>query len=761
MNESFLNSQITTEAENLAKCKNDNPFSFLGPHKLEEKWVVRIWMPEANEVFLIFRDKEQKLNNSNHPWVFEGIIDQNPHSNYQLRVNRGGIEHLQNDPWAFRDEWMGEIDKHLFAQGNHHYIWKKMGAHLISKDNIEGTMFCIWAPNARSVSILGELNSWDGRFHPMQKRLGGIWELFIPGFKERDIYKYEIRSQEGHCYQKSDPYGFHHEIRPNNGSIVSKLDDFDWNDEDWIKRRDCENQLEKPISVYEMHLGSWLHESDKNPYIDKDGIESEPVEAAELKPGTRFLTYNELSERLIPYVIERGFTHIELMPISEHPFDGSWGYQVTGWYAPTSRYGSPNEFRDFVDKCHKAGLGVILDWVPGHFPKDSHGLAFFDGTHLYEHSDPRIGEHKEWGTLIFNYSRNEVRNFLVANLVFWFDQFHIDGIRVDAVASMLYRDYLRPEGEWIKNKNGGNENLEAVNFLQQANHVLFEHYPGALSIAEESTTWPMVTQPTNVGGLGFNLKWNMGWMHDMLDYFEVDPWFRQFNQDNVTFSITYNYTENFMLALSHDEVVHGKSHLLHKMPGDDWKKFANTRALLAYMWTHPGKKTIFMGMEFGQRKEWNVWDDLQWDLLKFEPHIGIRNLIDDLNKLYKKEPSLWKSDFDPYGFQWIDCNDKSNSVISFMRRENTNGEWTVVIANFTPNYHASYKIGVPLEGFYEELLNTDSTKYGGSNKGNMGGIFSEKFNIHNYENCLNLALPPLGVLILKHNKKKDIVQKNK
>jgi len=393
--------------------------------------------------------------------------------------------------------------------------------------------------------------------------------------------------------------------------------------------------------------------------------------------------------------------------------------------------------------------------VPGHFPKDQHGLAYFDGSHLYEHSDSRIGEHKEWGTLIFNYSRNEVRNFLVANLIFWFDQFHIDGIRVDAVASMLYKDYLRPEGEWIPNEDGGNENFEAVRFLQQANHVLFQHFPGALSIAEESTTWTGVTKPTDMDGLGFNLKWNMGWMHDMLDYFEIDPWFRQFNQNNITFSICYNFTENFMLALSHDEVVHGKSHLLHKMPGDDWQKYANTRALLAYMWTHPGKKTIFMGMDFGQRQEWNVWDDLQWDLLNYEPHKGIQKLVDDLNSLYKKEPALWRNDFDEYGFQWIDCDDNKNSVISFMRREKTDGEWLVIVANFTPQNHSNYRIGVPIAGFYEEIFNTDASQYGGSNLGNMGGKSTDSYNIHGYENSIDLCLPPLSVLVLKHKSKKN------
>jgi len=622
-------------------------------------------------------------------------------------------------------------------------------------DKKQGVMFCLWAPHAKSVSVIGDFNSWDGRHHPMQKRLGGIWELFIPGLKNGDLYKYEIRTEKGHCYEKADPYGFQHEVRPAKSSVISKIDSFQWNDQSWISKRDNRDPLEQPISVYEMHLGSWMHASSEDPFVNSNGEHRAPVPAADMKPGSRLLTYKELANKVIPYVKERGFTHIELMPISEHPFDGSWGYQVTGWYAPTSRYGSPDEFRAFVDSCHKEGIGIILDWVPGHFPKDQHGLAYFDGSHLYEHSDPRIGEHKEWGTLIFNYSRNEVRNFLVANLIFWFDQFHIDGIRVDAVASMLYKDYLRPEGEWIPNENGGNENFEAVRFLQQANHVLFQHFPGALSIAEESTTWSGVTKPTDMDGLGFNLKWNMGWMHDMLDYFEIDPWFRQFNQNNITFSICYNFTENFMLALSHDEVVHGKSHLLHKMPGDDWQKYANTRALLAYMWTHPGKKTIFMGMEFGQRQEWNVWDDLQWDLLNYAPHKGLQKLIDDLNSLYKKEPALWRNDFDEYGFQWIDCDDNKNSVISFMRREKTDGEWLVIVANFTPQNHSNYRIGVLIAGFYEEIFNSDASQYGGSNLGNMGGKSTDLLNIHGYENSIDLCLPPLSVLVLKHKSKEN------
>ena len=755
MTVSILLDSLKDDGQRLSECRHESPFSILGPQPFKDKWIIRIWMPEASEVELITQQTKIKLQNPNHEWIFEGVLEKDPGTDYQIKVNRGGIEHVQHDPWSFRKEWMGEIDRHLFSEGNHHHIWRKMGAHLTEIDKKQGVMFCLWAPHAKSVSVIGDLNSWDGRHHPMQKRLGGIWELFIPGLSEGDLYKYEIRTEKGHCYEKADPYGFQHEVRPAKSSVISKIDSFQWNDQSWISNRDNRDPLEQPISVYEMHLGSWMHASSDDPFINSNGEHRAPVPAADMKPGSRLLTYKELANKVIPYVKERGFTHIELMPISEHPFDGSWGYQVTGWYAPTSRFGSPDEFRAFVDSCHKEGIGIILDWVPGHFPKDQHGLAYFDGSHLYEHSDPRVGEHKEWGTLIFNYSRNEVRNFLVANLIFWFDQFHIDGIRVDAVASMLYKDYLRPEGEWIPNEDGGNENFEAVRFLQQANHVLFQHFPGALSIAEESTTWTGVTKPTDMDGLGFNLKWNMGWMHDMLDYFEIDPWFRQFNQNNITFSICYNFTENFMLALSHDEVVHGKSHLLHKMPGDDWQKYANTRALLAYMWTHPGKKTIFMGMEFGQRQEWNVWDDLQWDLLNYEPHKGIQKLVDDLNNLYKREPALWRNDFDEYGFQWIDCDDNKNSVISFMRREKTDGEWLVIVANFTPQNHSNYRIGVPVDGFYEEIFNTDASQYGGSNLGNMGGKSTDLYNIHGYENSIDLCLPPLSVLVLKHKSKKN------
>ena len=752
---------MAEDASRLAECRHDYPFAVLGPQPLENGgWVVRVWMPEATKVTLLLGGEEVPTHTPHHPWIFEAAVGADPGSGYRVRVERGGIVHEQHDPWGFRQEWMGDLDRHLFAEGNHHHIWERMGAHLGERDGVAGVQFCLWAPNARSVSVLGDFNGWDGRHHPMQSRLGGCWELFIPGLGEGTIYKYEVRAQNGHCYPKADPYGFRHEVRPANGSVVAARGRHHWQDAAWMEERESRNPLQQPISVYEVHLGSWLHAAADDPYREPDGTPRPPVSAADLKPGARFLTYPELADKLIPYVKARGFTHIEMLPISEHPFDGSWGYQVTGWYAPTSRYGSPDEFRAFVDRCHAEGIGVILDWVPGHFPKDAHGLAFFDGQHLYEHADPRIGEHKEWGTLIFNYSRNEVRNFLVANLIFWFEEYHIDGIRVDAVASMLYRDYLRPDGEWLPNEHGGRENTEAVRFLQQANHVLFQHYPGALSIAEESTTWPLVTQPTDIGGLGFNLKWNMGWMHDMLDYFELDPWFRQFHQNHVTFSIWYAFTENFMLALSHDEVVHGKSNLLHKMPGDDWQKFANVRALLAYMWTHHGKKTIFMGMEFGQRAEWNVWGDLEWNLLQYETHKGLQRLVDDLNSFYRSEPALYGDDFDQYGFQWIDCNDNRQSVISFMRRCSTTGRWLVVVANFTPTSHSSYRIGVPLDGFYSEVFNSDSSRYGGSNLGNLGGKFTDAAPIHGYENSLDLCLPPLCVLIFRRDEVRSLERLN-
>ncbi|MBF2079025.1 MAG: 1,4-alpha-glucan branching enzyme [Synechococcales cyanobacterium T60_A2020_003] len=740
---------------------HQNPFEVLGPHPIQQddrtQWAVRAYLPDAEAAWVICPEEraEYPMTPTHHPHFFECIIDKEDFSNYQLRFIERGHEKVTYDPYAFRSPLVTDFDVHLFAEGNHHRIYEKLGAHLTEIDGVAGVYFAVWAPNARSVSVLGDFNWWDGRKHQMRRIGNGIWELFIPQLKEGDHYKYEIKNEHGHIYEKSDPYGFQQEVRPKTASIVTNLDSYQWHDQDWMEQRRQTEPLNHPISVYEVHIGSWLHASSAEPACLPNG-ETEPVvQVSELNPGARFLTYRELADRLIPYVKELGFTHIELLPVAEHPFDGSWGYQVTGYYACTSRYGTPQDFMYFVDQCHQNGIGVIVDWVPGHFPKDGHGLAHFDGTALYEHADPRKGEHKEWGTLVFNYSRHEVRNFLVANALFWFDKYHIDGIRVDAVASMLYLDYCRKPGEWVVNQYGGRENIEAADFLRQMNHVIFSYFPGVLSIAEESTAWPMVSWPTYVGGLGFNLKWNMGWMHDMLDYFSMDPWFRQFHQNNLTFSIMYAFSENFMLALSHDEVVHGKSNMPGKMYGDEWQKFASLRCLYTYMFTHPGKKTLFMSMEFGQWSEWNVWADLEWHLLQYDMHQQLKLCISRLNELYRSQPALYTQDFSHEGFEWIDCNDNRHSVVSFIRRDKNNPEeYIVTVCNFTPQPHAHYRVGVPDHGFYTELFNSDAREYGGSNMGNLGGKWSDEWAFHNRPYSIDLCLPPLATIVLKLDREK-------
>ncbi|PSB22377.1 1,4-alpha-glucan branching enzyme [filamentous cyanobacterium CCP2] len=743
--------------------QHHDPFEVLGPHQIQQNgksvWAVRAYLPHASEAWVVCPEerKEYPMQAVHHPNFFECVLEREHLKNYQLRIKEGEHERVVYDPYAFRSPLITDFDIYLFAEGNHHRIYEKMGAHVAEVDGVKGVYFAVWAPNARNVSVLGDFNRWDGRHHQMRVRNNGIWELFIPDVQYGAAYKYEIKNHHGHIYEKSDPYGFQQEVRPKTASLVADLNSYQWQDADWMEHRRHTEPLTQPISVYEVHLGSWMHGNADEPAIDADGNPVPPVIVADLKPGARFLTYRELADKLIPYVKELGYTHLELLPIAEHPFDGSWGYQVTGYYAATSRFGTPQDLMYFIDKCHQNNIGVIVDWVPGHFPKDGHGLAFFDGTHLYEYPDPRKGEHKEWGTLVFDYGRNEVRNFLVANALFWFDKYHIDGIRVDAVASMLYLDYLRPAGEWIPNQYGGRENIEAADFLRQMNHVLFSYYPGALSIAEESTTWPMVSWPTYVGGLGFNLKWNMGWMHDMLDYFHMDPWFRQFHQNNVTFSIMYAFSENFMLALSHDEVVHGKSPMIGKMPGDEWQKFANLRALYTYMFTHPGKKTLFMSMEFGQWSEWNVWGDLEWELLNYEPHKQLKYFMSRLNDLYKSQPALFTQDFSYDGFEWIDCNDQRHSVVSFIRKAKDDPEeFVVVVCNFTPQPHSHYRVGVPTQGFYTELFNSDSREYGGSNMGNLGGKWAEEWSFHNRPYSLDLCLPPLGVLVLKPDRTKSL-----
>ena len=731
--------------------RHENPFEVLGSHAVEQDngsagWVIRAYLPEAEAAWVIRPEDRQEypMQSVHHPHFFECGLPGPEDKNYLIKVREHGHERVMRDPYAFKSPLLTDFDIYLFHEGNHHTIYEKMGAHPVEVEGVQGVYFAVWAPNARNVSIVGDFNTWDGRKHQMRKMQGGVWDLFIPDLAIGDIYKYEIKNQEGHLYLKSDPYGFQQQIRPDTASVIADLS-YEWHDDDWIERRRHSDPQEQPISVYEMHLGSWLHDSMSTPPEQGYAVQ------VSQKPDARFLTYRELADKLIPYVKELGYTHIEVLPVAEHPFDGSWGYQVAGHFAPTSRFGTPQDFMYFVDQCHQHDIGVIVDWVPGHFPKDSHGLAFFDGSHLYEHADSRKGEHKGWGTLVFNYSRHEVRNFLVSNALFWFDKYHIDGIRVDAVASMLYLDYDRKDGEWVPNQFGGNENLEAVDFLKQLNYLIFGYYPGVLSIAEESTSWPNVSRPTYIGGLGFNFKWNMGWMHDMLHYFQQDPIHRKYHQNNITFSIWYAFSENFMLALSHDEVVHGKGNLFQKMPGDDWQKLANLRALCGYMFTHPGKKTLFMGMEFGQTSEWNSWLDLDWSLLNQEPFRQLKGFVADLNALYKSERALYTDDFSAHGFDWIDCNDAENSVVSFIRQDKYSDAFLVVVCNFTPQPQYDYWVGVPKPGYYKALLNSDDAQYGGSGLGNDGSKQAHDWDNPRWPHALSLTLPPLSVMVFKLN----------
>jgi 1,4-alpha-glucan branching enzyme len=625
-------------------------------------------------------------------------------------------------------ELITDYDLYLFGEGNHTRIYDKLGAHTVTADGVQGVHFALWAPNADRVSVVGDFNAWDGRRDGLRS-LGasGVWAAFVPEAKEGQRYKYEIHTRQGALLLKSDPYGAAFELPPATASIICRPD-YQWGDHEWMKNRASRGSwFDRPMATYEVHLGSWAR-------VPED--------------GGRYLTYRELAARLIPYVKEMGYSHIELLPVMEHPFSGSWGYQVTGFYAPTSRFGPPQDFKAFVDECHRHGLAVILDWVPGHFPKDAYALAWFDGTALYEHADPRQGEHRDWGTLIFNYGRNEVRNFLLANALYWLAEYHVDGLRVDAVASMLYLDYSRKEGEWVPNRFGGRENLDAVEFLRQLNTLTHAEQPGSLTIAEESTSWPSVSRPTYVGGLGFTYKWNMGWMNDILEYVKQDPIHRRWDHRHLTFSLLYAFSENFILPFSHDEVVHGKGSMFGRIPGDDWQKAATLRALYGLMYAHPGKKLMFMGAEFGQGREWNYDHSLDWHLLDEPLHRGLREYVKDLNRLYTSEAPLHEIDFDPAGFEWIDCNDSENSVVSFIRRAK-NGEIVVAILNFTPVPRDGYRIGVPMAGAYDELVNSDGEMYGGSNLGNQGVVFTEPIASHGHAQSLRLNLPPLGCLWLK------------
>ncbi len=626
--------------------------------------------------------------------------------------------------------WITDFDKYLIAEGTHERAYEKMGAHLIELDGVKGTHFAVWAPNARNVYLMGEFNDWYGESHPLNSSDSGVWTLFVPGLEEYAVYKYRIVAKSGQSFDKADPYGFAMEQRPRTASVVVDLDRYQWGDEDWVSHRADYQSFDKPMAIYEVHFGSWRKKPDP-------------------EWGIRYLTYRELADELIPYVVEMGYTHIELMPVAEHPLDASWGYQVLGFYAPTSRFGTPEDLMYFVDQCHQHNIGVILDWVPAHFPKDGSGLNFFDGTHLYSHADPRKGEHQDWGTLIFNYGRNEVRAFLISNALFWVEKYHFDGLRVDAVASMLYLDYSREEGEWLPNEYGGRENLAAISFLRKMNEVVHGVFPGVLTVAEESTAWPMVSRPTYMGGLGFSLKWNMGWMHDTLGYMSREPIYRKYHHNDMTFSLLYAFNENFILPLSHDEVVHGKGSLLNKMSGDEWQKFANLRAYYGFMWGHPGKKLLFMGSEFAQWQEWNFSAGLEWEALKAPNHQGVQRFVKDLNRLYQNEPALYEDDFEWTGFTWIDANDSDNSVFSFIRNAKSKDEFIVVISNFTPVPRQEYRIGVPKPGYYQEILNSDSEHYWGSNVGNDGGRNTEDIPSHGYAQSLSLTLPPLATLMFK------------
>jgi 1,4-alpha-glucan branching enzyme len=631
---------------------------------------------------------------------------------------------------------LSDFDLYLFGQGKHHRIYEKMGAHVCTVDGVAGVNFAVWAPNAQTVSVIGDFNGWQHAAHPMHLRHIdlGVWECFIPGLQIGALYKYAVYSRyNNYVAEKSDPYGFAAELRPKTASIVADIHQHQWQDEAWMQERAQHQQLSSPISIYEVHLGSWRH------VIEESG-------------ENRSMTYRELAHALAPYVKELGFTHVELLPITEYPYDGSWGYQVTGYFAPTSRYGSPEDFQYFLDFLHQQGIGVLLDWVPAHFPKDEHGLGYFDGTHLYEYADPRKGEHKEWGTYVFDYGRPEVCDFLIASALFWLREYHIDGLRVDAVASMLYLDYSRKAGEWVPNRYGGREHLEAIDFLRQFNEAVYAEQPGTLTIAEESTAWPMVTRPTYTGGLGFSMKWNMGWMHDMLDYMSLDPVYRRYHHNNITFSLMYAYNENFVLPLSHDEAVHGKGSLLSKMSGDIWQKFANLRALYGFMWGHPGKKLLFMGGEFGQWREWNFAQSLDWHLLQPPSdahHARLRDYLDDLNQLYREEPALSLLDYDAAGFSWIDVHDSDNSVVSFMRKSKKKHETLVFVCNFTPVPRYGYRLGVPYAGEYYEVINSDATRYGGSGIENKQPMPSAPIYWQNCPHSLLLTLPPLATVILK------------
>ncbi|MEO8417841.1 MAG: 1,4-alpha-glucan branching protein GlgB [Methylophilaceae bacterium] len=722
MNPSLLDPELLK----ISSARHHDPFAVLGRYQAGNQTVVRVFIPGATEVRIAEGDlpMERVLDSDFFEWRGDHNL---PPQHYRLCWrDQWSREHIAHDPYTYGTQ-IPDFDLHLLGEGRHHHAYRFLGAHEHEADGVGGILFAVWAPNAERVSVVGDFNHWDGRQHQMRVRGGsGVWELFIPDLEPGHVYKYEIRNRHsGEVVLKADPYGQQHEFRPRTASVITGAVEYRWGDAEWMKKRQQADWQHAPMSVYEMHPGSWQRN----------------VEGG-------FLDYRELAQRLVEYVLDMGFTHIELMPITEHPYDLSWGYQTTGYFAPTSRFGSPDDFRYFVDHCHKNGIGVLLDWVPAHFPKDEHGLARFDGTPLFEHEDPRLGEHRDWETLIFNFGRNEVRNFLISSAIFWLEEMHIDGLRVDAVASMLYLDYSRKEDEWVPNCYGGRENLEAINFLRELNVAVHELCPGILMVAEESTSWPQVSRPTNLGGLGFDMKWNMGWMNDTLRFMEHEPIHRKYHHNLLTFSMLYAFSENFMLPFSHDEVVHGKGSMLNKMPGDEWQRHANLRTLYAYQYAHPGKKLLFMGTEFAQGLEWNSAGILEWYVLDYPLHAGMQRMVKDLNHLYRRSPALYRNEFDWQCFEWIDCHDHEQSILSFLRK-GEGDEIMVVVVNLTPVPRLGYRIGVPLEGKYREVFNSDSAYYGGGNVGNGPDALVTEDQPWMERPCLLvLSVPPLGVIWL-------------
>jgi 1,4-alpha-glucan branching enzyme len=723
--------QPDPQVEAIVEGRHDDPFSFLGMHQTAEGICVRAMLPHAQEMAVV-EPATGKIAATGVRIHRDGLFiatlnDRREPFRYRLRISSGAAQTEFDDIYRFFPV-LGELDIYLLVEGNHLASYQKLGAHPIIHEGTEGIAFALWAPNARRVSVVGDFNAWDGRRMPMRRReASGFWELFVPGLRPGRLYKYEILGADGRLLPlKADPHAERSERPPGTASVIADPSRHVWHDGAWMAERWRRNDRESPIAIYEVHLGSWQRN---------------------LAEHGRYLTYRELAGQLVPYVQDMGFTHIEILPLAEYPFDGSWGYQPISLFAPTSRYGTPDDFRAFVEACHVAGLGLLLDWVPGHFPNDPHGLGRFDGTALYEHADPRQGIHPDWNTLIYNYGRREVANFLLSSALYWLREFHIDGIRVDAVASMLYLDYSRREGGWIPNAFGGRENLEAIAFLRRLNELVFGEGSGATSVAEESTAWPMVSRPVYVGGLGFGFKWNMGWMHDTLHYMSTDPVYRKYHHNDLTFGLLYAYHENFILPLSHDEMVHGKGSLIGKMAGDRWQRFANLRVCFAYMWTQPGKKLLFMGAEFAQEREWNHDIGLDWQLLADPAHEGVRRLVRDLNYLYRDTSALHRLDCDPDGFRWIDVANAAESIISYVRRGRDPYELAVVVCNFTPVPRENYRIGVPRPGRYRERINTDAKEYGGSGVGNAGEVHTEPHPAHGHLQSVCIRLPPLGALI--------------